>query len=133
MSSIQIVQTFLDHIFNGRSQEALSLVANDACFIPSRPRPSERIPLYGTYHGPDGATQVFSAFASVLKPGLFEVEAAIDQGEHAVMYGHLQHEGIASGRVFISDWALICKVRNGLITHYHFYEDTAALETALAV
>ena len=133
MSSVQVVQNFLEHIFNARMPEALSMVAEDAIFIPSRPQPSASIPIYGTYHGPEGAAQMFTAFAKVLKPGLFNVETAIDQGEHAVMYGQLQDEGLATGREFISDWALICKVRVGLITHYHFYEDTAALEKALAV
>ncbi|MYN44780.1 hypothetical protein GTP23_06795 [Pseudoduganella sp. FT93W] len=133
MNSIQTVQTFLDHIFNARMQEALALVAGDAIFIPTRPQSSATIPLYGTYRGPEGAAQVFTNFAAALKPGLFNVEAALDLGEHALMYGQLRHEALASGRQFVSDWALICKVRQGLITHYHFYEDTAALEQALAV
>lgn len=131
MNSLQTVQTFLDHIFQGRMPQALELVAPDAVFIPSRPEPSDRVPLYGTQHGPDGAARVFTTFANVLQPQKFDIHASIDQGEHAVLYGQLHHQSLQTGRPFISDWALICKVHHGRISYYHFYEDTAALEHAL--
>ncbi|KUM01995.1 nuclear transport factor 2 family protein [Chromobacterium subtsugae] len=132
MSSIQIVQTFLDHVFSGRMAEALALVADDAVFIPSRPQASAKVSLYGTYRGQAGAAQVFQSFAAELKPGEFEVESAFGDGEHAAMHGRLRHYSVATGKPFASDWALIGKVRDGKIVLYHFYEDTAALEEALA-
>lgn len=132
MNSIQTVQTFLDHIFSGRMPEALALVADDATFIPSRPQASSKVPLYGTYHGPEGAAQVFSTFATVLKPEQFEVEAAFGDGEHAALHGKLKHHSVATGKPFVSDWALVCRVNRGKIALYHFFEDTAALEAALS-
>lgn len=37
----------------------------------------------------------------------------------------------ATGKVFDSDWALAMQFADGLLAHYRFYEDSAALEKAM--
>lgn len=133
MTNLQVVKSFLEQVFRGEMTQALTLVASDAVFIPSRPEFHDLVPLYGTFRGQDGAAKVFQNFAALLKPGVFQVHAEFEHADHAVMYGHLQHQAQASGNTFSSDWALICKIKQGLIQYYHFYEDTAALEHALAI
>ena len=73
MSSAAVINTFLGHIFTGRMDEALALVAPDARFIPSRPEPTAAVPLFGTFVGPEGARRVFTTFAEVLEPGRFDL------------------------------------------------------------
>lgn len=132
MSSAAVINTFLGHIFTGRMDEALALVAPDARFIPSRPEPTAAVPLFGTYVGPEGARRVFTTFVEVLEPGRFEVEGTLEQGELVTLFGQLEHMVRATGKPFRSDWAMVCKVVDGKVALYHFYEDTLALGEALA-
>ncbi len=130
-SSLVTIQSFLDHAFSGRMEEALSLVDAEAHFIATRPTASESMPVYGTHLGPEGAKKFLELFGAMLIPGTFEITAAFSEGEHAALYGSLHHTSRATGRAFVSDWALIARVRNGKLMLYHFYEDTAALEHAV--
>ena len=132
MTTLSIVQDFLGHIFAGKLDEALALVDPAARFISTRPRPNPHNPLHGTFIGHAGAKQFFGGFGELLEPGQFDVEASFSDGDYAALYGNLQHKSRKTGRNFVSDWALICKVRQGRITFYHIYEDTEALQDALA-
>lgn len=131
MTSLNIVQTFLNHIFSGTLEEALTLVAPDAQFISTRPVPNPRVPVHGKFVGPEGAREFFRLFGEMLEPGEFNIIASFSEGEHATMYGNLRHRSRKTGRDFPSDWALISQVQQGQIALYHFYEDTAALEAAI--
>jgi hypothetical protein len=132
MTSLDTVQTFLKHVFSGTLEEAWTLVAPDAQFISARPVPNPRVPVHGTFAGPAGAREFFRRFAELLEPGEFNVTASFSEGEHAAMYGNLRHRSRETGRDFPSHWALVCRVQQGQIALYHFYEDTAALEAAIA-
>jgi len=81
---------------------------------------------------PAGAREFFRLFAELLEPGEFNITASFSEGEHVCMYGKLRHRSRTTGRDFPSNWALICRVQQGRLSLYHFYEDTAALEAAIA-
>ncbi len=132
MTSLDTVQTFLEHVFSGTLEEALALVASEAQFISARPIPNPRVPVHGTFTGPAGAREFFRLFAELLEPGEFNITASFSEGEHVCMYGKLRHRSRTTGRDFPSNWALICRVQQGRLSLYHFYEDTAALEAAIA-
>ncbi|QRM33133.1 nuclear transport factor 2 family protein [Microvirga sp. VF16] len=132
MSTQTIIQTFLQHIFSGATDQALALVDPEARFISTRPVPNPNNPLHGTFVGIEGARRFFSGFGELLEPGEFNIEASFAEGEHAAMYGTLRHRSRTTGKPFPSDWALICRVKDGRIVLYHFYEDTEALRDALS-
>ena len=131
MTTLSTVQDFLGKIFAGKLDEALTLVDPSACFISTRPQPNSRNPLHGTFVGQEGARAFFGGFGALLEPHDFNVESSFQEGEHAALYGTLRHKSRQTGKDFVSDWALICKVKEGRITLYHFYEDTEALQDAL--
>lgn len=131
VTALETVDTFLNHMFNGDIEKSMALVAHDALFIGARPTQASSNPIFGTRSGPQGAREFFAAFVSVLKPGDFAVQGRFSDGEHVALYGTLCHTVIATGHAFASDWALICRVREGRLTLYHFYEDTDALMTAM--
>ncbi|MGC1505552.1 MAG: hypothetical protein WA782_15585, partial [Sulfitobacter sp.] len=60
----------------------------------------------------------------------FETSDAFADGRHVAMYGHFKHAVRATGKPYPSDWAMIAKVEDNLLTYYHFYEDSAALSEA---
>ena len=131
VSSIDIVQRFLQHVFAGEMDQALGLTTDETKYISTRPVPDVNMPTYGTFIGYAGAQHFFGQFAEMLVPGDFVVESAFSEGEHVAMYGSLCHLSRHTGKEFASDWAMICRVKEGRIALYHFYEDTAALERAI--
>lgn len=131
MTTLNIVQDILGHIFSGRMDDALALVAPEARFISTRPHANPHNPLHGTFVGTEGAKSFFGGFVELLEPGEFNIESSFCEGEHAALYGTLRHTSRQTGKAFASDWALICKVQDGRLTLYHFYEDTEALRDAL--
>lgn len=132
MSTTELVQRFLGHIFAGETEEALALVHPQARFIATRPVTNPHNPLHGTFTGREGAARFFSTFAELFQPGDFAVEAAFGAGDHTALYGTLRHTVRRTGRDFASDWALIAKAEDGKLVLYHFYEDSEALRDAAA-
>ena len=130
MSAVDLTQSFLGAVFSGQLEEALALTAPEARFISVSPRASAANPLHGTFVGPEGAKAFFGGFGALLEPGEFSVEAAFGDDHHAALYGQLRHTVRATGKPFVSDWALITRVEGGKLTLYHFYEDSDALTRA---
>lgn len=132
MNALDTLKQFLDHVFNGRMDQALSLTDPEAVFIAGMAGGHPQVPLYGQYQGRERARLLFERFGDCFDPGAFEVHGALCDGETAVMHGHLRHVVRSTGRGFDSDWALVAQVREGRLLRYQFHEDTAALVAALA-
>lgn len=131
MPALETLKQFLDHIFNGRTDQALGLVDPAAEFVAGPATGMSSVPLYGRYAGHDGARTLFEHFGTCFEPGEFDVHGTVAQGDTAVMFGRLRHRVRVTGRDFNSDWALVARVRDGRLLHYQFHEDTAALAAAL--
>ncbi len=130
-TAVEVTQAFLAAIFSGAMETAMALTSPDAVFISTNPRKNQGNPMHGTFTGQDGATAFFGGFAAVLEPGDFSVTAAFGDRTHAALYGTLEHTVLATGKPFVSDWALITKVEDCKLTLYHFYEDSEALAEAM--
>lgn len=112
---------------------ALALVDAEADFVAVRPEPSPELFLYGTYHGHDGVRRFVAGLAEAFEPQSFTLDKALADGDSAVAWGHLRHRVRATGRLFDSAWAVVCRLKEGRIAHYRFFEDTAALHTAFGL
>ena len=88
------------------------------------------VPWYGTYHGKAGVQAFLTALGGNVEPQQFEVRAVLGQGQTAVATGSLAHRVPATGKLFASDWALVCGIKDGAIIRYQFFEDTAAAAEA---
>lgn len=131
---IQTLEQFLSLIFQNQIDDALQLCAEDVCFLGVRPEPSEQVSLYGEYFGHQGARQFFANFTDLITLGEFNVVQRLSDQNHVVMYGNFKHHAKATGKSFHSAWCLVVKFNeNHLLQHYHMYEDSAALEDALAI
>ena len=130
-TAVEVTQAFLGAVFSGAMEAAMALTAPDAVFVATNPRENPANPMHGTFIGHDGATAFFGTFGEVLEAGEFEVIAAFGDETHAALYGTLAHTVRATGKPFVSDWALVTKVEDGRIVLYHFYEDTEALAVAM--
>ncbi|KMK64546.1 nuclear transport factor 2 family protein [Puniceibacterium sp. IMCC21224] len=131
MKTTETIDTFLANILTGKADEAFAMVHEDAVFIGSNPRGNPNNPLHGTFKGVEGAKTFFANFVAVIEPGQFSIEGKFGEGDHATMYGTLAHTVRATGKPFVSDWAVVGRVKEGKVSLYHFYEDSEALAEAL--
>lgn len=110
---------------------ALEFVADDAVFVAVLGDAFRKyLPLYGSYRGKNGARDFLTSLAVNFDTQEFITKHVISEGNHVALWGRFHHRIRSTGHDFVSDWALICEVENGMIRHYQFYEDTAALEAA---
>lgn len=121
------VQQFFNCIFNHDLSGALDLVHNDVVFEAQGP---SLVPIYGRFEGEAGVKQFLAILAEMFETEVFEIRkwSAID--EFVFAYGYMQHRVRKTGRIFKSEWALVCKLKGDRIISYKMFEDTAALQTA---
>jgi ketosteroid isomerase-like protein len=124
-----IIDGFFAALGSGGAQAALKLVTPDATFEAQGP-PS--VPIYGRFEGQDGVRRFIATLRELFDTERFVVRQSIQSGEIAFAYGYMQHRVRRTGRVFRSEWALYCEVRDGRIRTYKMFEDTAALVAAYA-
>jgi uncharacterized protein len=122
-----IVEDFFTALASGNEQAALGLVTADATFEAQGP-PS--VPIYGQFEGHDGVRHFIAILREMFDTERFEVRQSTQSDGVAFAYGYMQHRVRKTGQVFRSEWALYCEVRDGRISTYKMFEDTAALAAA---
>jgi uncharacterized protein len=80
--------------------------------------------------GQDGVRRFIATLRELFDTERFDVRHSTQSDGLAFAYGYMQHRVRRTGRVFRSEWALYCEVRDGHIHTYKMFEDTAALATA---
>jgi len=113
--------------------QAKTLVDPEARFIAVREQFDETLPLYGTFVGHDGLVDFVGGLRAHFDTRMFTVDAVIETDELGFAAGRFEHRIRATDRLFRSHWSVLCAFRNGRITLYRFFEDTAALEEAMGV
>ena len=64
---------------------------------------------------------------------VFTVENLVSEGNVVFANGKFTHELKSTGKLFSSDWALMCVIKNDKILEYHFYEDSEKFAEAYNV
>ncbi|MFB9844522.1 nuclear transport factor 2 family protein [Mucilaginibacter ginsenosidivorans] len=129
--STKTVSNFFEALGKGDSDAAINLFDEQAQIIlvrPSENRDAED--LYGTYTGKKGAAGFLSNFSKTFSPQEFSVQNLIGNDQVAFANGNFTHKVIATGKLFSSNWALMCIVKNEKISEYRFYEDSSAFDAA---
>lgn len=96
--------------------------------VRSETRPGDDI--HGTFHGAAGVRTFIGKLGAAFDTQAFAVEDIISNGDVAFANGTFTHKVKATGKLFASAWALRCKLRDGKIASFHFYEDSAAFVEA---
>ena len=122
--------------FGGGDLDALvATFATDATITAVRaaPRTPSAGGVYGTYLGREGARAFVAALGETFDTKAFSVDHIVgDADSVAFASGSFTHHLRSNDRPFASDWALMCVVVDGEIAEYHFYEDSATYERAVA-
>lgn len=129
-SNVEVVQGVFAAFGRADIPAVLSLLAEDVVW--TFPGPAA-IPFAGERHGHAGATEFFMTLGGAVEFDQFEVRELVAQGDKVVALGFERGRVRASGRSFDNHWALVFTVRDGLVTNFRSYEDTAALVEVFAV
>jgi uncharacterized protein len=122
-----IVEDFFAALGSGNEEALLELVSADATFEAQGPA---TVPIYGRFEGHDGVRLFVATLRELFDTERFDVRQSTQSDGLAFAYGYMQHRVRNTGRVFRSEWALYCEVREGRIRTYKMFEDTAALAAA---
>ena len=93
--------------------------------------PPNLIPTAGTRYGPDQVEQYFATLDQREDIQSFEPEEFIIDGDKVVAMGHLERRVDATGKLVKSPWAHVFTLRDGRISDFRSFYDTAAAVTAL--
>ncbi|SAL04365.1 RNA polymerase factor sigma-70 [Caballeronia calidae] len=100
-----------------------TLAADVDWFIPG---PTEIIPFAGKRHGPQEVAEFFSALAAVQTAERFEPLEFLASEDKVVVLGTQRWRVNATGVTYEDEWAHVFMVKNGRITKFKEYHDTAA-------
>ena len=121
------VQQFFSCTANGDISGALELINDNVVFEAQGP---STVPIYGQFQGKDGVRRFIRIASEMFEKEIFEFRKWAEAENYVFAYGFLQHRVRKSGRIFKSEWALVCQIENGKIISYKMFEDTAALQAA---
>jgi uncharacterized protein len=91
---------------------------------------SEALPWGGTRRGPDGFFAFLGSLLSYIEPTL-ETEELYDAGDHVVQVGYTTGVVHANGAPFRAREVHVWQLREGRLSSYQVYIDTAAMLAAL--
>src|SRR6267142_3842581 len=94
--------------------------------------PPDIIPTAGTRYGRDQVEQYFVTLDDMEAIRSFEPEEFIVEGDKVVAMGDLERRVDSTGSVIQSPWVHVYILRNGKISDFRSFYDTAAAVTALA-
>ena len=89
------------------------------------------VPFAGERRGTAAVAEFFAKVAETMKFSRFEPQRYVAQGDKVVTLGHYTATTSAGG-AFDSDFAMVFTVRNGKITEFQEFLDSAALNAAFA-
>ncbi|OWW19286.1 nuclear transport factor 2 family protein [Noviherbaspirillum denitrificans] len=125
--NIQLVMQAYDRFKSGDIPGLMNLFSEDIEWTLDR---TEHVPFSGPRRGKEEVGQFFSSIDEMQHPLQFEPQEFIAQGDKVVALGHYAWSVKHTDRVFESDWAEVFTVRNGKITRFREYMDTAAADRA---
>ena len=94
--------------------------------------PPDLIPTAGTRYGHDQVEQYFVTLDGIEDIQTFEPEEFIVEGDKVIAIGDLERRVESTGSLLQSPWVHVFTLRNGKISDFRSFYDTAAAVTALA-
>jgi ketosteroid isomerase-like protein len=92
----------------------------------------KHVPTSGVKNGPAAVAQFFKILAQSIAFTRFEPREFIAQGDKVVVLGFYSATAIPTGRQFESEWVMIFTVKNGKVTEFKEFSDSAQLNAAFA-
>lgn len=124
MNAGEVVRHYLDTFFSKDVDKTLECLTDDVIW---KVQGAADVPTVGVRHGKEEVRAWMALFPAHFEPLEFNIARTFENGDQVVMTGHFKHRILDTGRVFESDFAAICSVRDGKVSAYNFLEDSYAL------
>jgi ketosteroid isomerase-like protein len=121
---VTLVQQAYGHFAKGDIPALLSLCAPDIVWISGGS--GEDFPTFGRREGRDGTASFFADVARYDRIAMFEPREFIPGNDKVAVIGRYAITATATGKPFESDWVHVYTIRNGMISMFQEYTDTAA-------
>lgn len=123
----QIVQGIFEAFGKGDMPGLLRSLANDIEWIVSGP---SIVPHFGERQGHDGVTDFFVKLGSTVEFEEFAPQEFIAKDDQVIVLGQERGRVKETGKSFDNSWAMVFTLRDGYVTRFRSYEDTAAVADA---
>ncbi len=90
----------------------------------------EGVPGRGTWRGPEQVGEFFRILSDTQEPRQLELREFVAQGDKVVVLGHYVWHVKATGKEWESDFVHALSVRDGKVTRFQEYTDTAVFGDA---
>jgi len=121
--NVQTVKEAYAAFERGDIPSLLNLVSEDVEW--SLPGPSDIIPFAGEFRGREGVGRFFAALGGAEDVEIFEPQEFVAQGDKVVTTGRYRGRIKATGQADDIEFVHVFTVRDGRITNYRQYNDTA--------
>lgn len=101
----------------------LDLYAEDVVFV--FPGPADIIPMAGTFRGKEQVRKFFGLVNQNLDFSLFEPREFIPHHDLVIVLGYDKGQVRSTGKSFEEDWVHVARYRDGKLTHWQAFIDTA--------
>ncbi|HEY6189949.1 MAG TPA: nuclear transport factor 2 family protein [Pyrinomonadaceae bacterium] len=123
----QLVTQAYERFKSGDIRALLGLLSDDVAWqLPE----TENVPFSGKRSGREQVAQFFQSLGESQDVLQFEPQELIADGDKVVSLGQYKWRVKATGREYGGDWAHVFTVRDGKITGFHEYMDTASAAAA---
>ncbi|MFZ5895450.1 MAG: nuclear transport factor 2 family protein [Myxococcota bacterium] len=129
MSSAEVVKGFFSAFGKGDVNGVVDSFHPEAMIYAVR-KSERKGNHWGSYTGKEGAKSFISALGNLFETKAFTVNHVVGEGNVAFADGTFTHKVKSTGKLFSSEWALKCLVKDNKIVEYTFYEDSAAFNDA---
>ncbi|WP_303310432.1 nuclear transport factor 2 family protein [Hymenobacter sp. BT730] len=124
----QTVQEGYSFFNKGDIPNLLTLFTDDIEFI--LPGAADTIPYAGVFRGKEQVTTFFTKLHDAIQYERFEPQDFIAQGQKVVALGYSKGQTRSNGQIFEEEWAHVFELRDGKISRFQSFTDTAALVQA---
>ena len=125
--NLRTVQQLFECFGRGDVPGLLRLLSDDVDWHIKGPA---SVPYFGPRTGHDGALDFFAKLGTSVEFESFTPETFLAGGDHVVVIGSERGRVRATGKSFENPWIMAFTLRDGKITRFRSYEDTAAVAEA---
>jgi ketosteroid isomerase-like protein len=122
-ANVRTVQEIYAAFGRGDIPALLGALAEDVEWSVAGP---QEVPHAGKRRGRAEVAAFFPVLAETEEFEQFEPREFIAQGDQVVVLGYLRSRVKATGRRYENEWAMVWTLRDGKVTRFRTYEDTAA-------
>jgi len=125
-----IIKSVYEAFARGDIESLLGKLADNVEWIV--PGHEDGIPYAGTYHGRIGARDFFSALGGSIVYDQFEPLRFVAEQDQVAVFGHYHGTIQANAREVETTWAMEWTLKDGKVTNFRVYEDTATIAAGFA-